>query len=62
VPTLIVVGSDDEFTPVSDAELMHRGIPGSRLEVIAGTGHMPNVERPEEFNRILGEFLDSLEE
>jgi 3-oxoadipate enol-lactonase len=57
VPTLIVVGSEDAFTPISDAELMHREIAGSRLAIIEGTGHMPNMERPDEFNALLRQFL-----
>lgn len=57
VPTLIIVGSDDEFTPVSDAEFMRERIPNSRMVVIEGTGHMPNIEDPREFNRIVEGFL-----
>lgn len=60
VPTLIVVGSDDEFTPIDDARLMHRIIPGSTLVVIEGAAHMPNLERPAEFNEALSTFLDSI--
>jgi pimeloyl-ACP methyl ester carboxylesterase len=41
VPTLIVVGSEDEFTPISAARLMHEVIPGSVLVVIGETAHMP---------------------
>ena len=58
VPTLVVVGSEDEFTPVADAELMHRLIPGSALAVIDGAGHLPNLEQPEAFNAALHNFLD----
>ncbi|HLZ62462.1 MAG TPA: alpha/beta hydrolase [Ktedonosporobacter sp.] len=57
VPTLIVVGSEDEYTPISDAELMYHGIAGSQLAIIEGVGHMPNMERPSEFNAVLGQFL-----
>ncbi|MCO5996980.1 alpha/beta hydrolase [Actinoallomurus sp. WRP9H-5] len=57
VPTLIVVGREDEFTPVADARFMHERIPGSRLAVLDGAAHLPNLERPEEFNRILRAFL-----
>lgn len=57
VPTLIVVGSEDEFTPISDAELMHREIAGSQFVLIEGAGHMPNMERPDEFNAALRAFL-----
>ncbi|WP_433188579.1 alpha/beta fold hydrolase [Actinoallomurus sp. CA-150999] len=62
VPTLIVVGSDDEFTPIADARLMHEVIPGSTLVVIEGTAHMPNLERPAEFNEALGKFLATIPE
>ncbi|WP_067480109.1 alpha/beta fold hydrolase [Actinomadura hibisca] len=62
VPTLIVVGSDDEFTPISDAQLMHETIPNSTLVIIDDTAHMPNLERPAEFNKALNTFLDSIPE
>lgn len=60
-PTLIIVGREDAITPVEDAELMHREISGSRLEVIDGAGHVSNLEKPEEFNRVLLRFLGELE-
>ena len=60
VPTLILVGSDDGITPVSDAESMHQAIPGSRMVVIAGAGHLSNMEAPGEFNKALLEFLRGL--
>jgi pimeloyl-ACP methyl ester carboxylesterase len=58
-PTLIIVGRDDAYTPVFYAEEMHREIPGSQLEIIEDSGHMSNLERPEEFNSILVSFLES---
>jgi len=60
-PTLIIVGSLDRITPPADAELMNREIRGSHLEVIAGAGHVSNVERAAEFNRALENFLSRLE-
>lgn len=57
VPALVVVGADDEFTPVSDAEAMHTALPDSTLHVIEHTAHLPNLERPAEFNRALADFL-----
>ena len=60
VPTLVIVGSDDEFTPVGDAEFMRDRIPGSRMAVIEGAGHMPNMEKPVEFNRVVAEFVEAL--
>ncbi|MFF8591803.1 alpha/beta fold hydrolase [Streptomyces sp. NPDC015220] len=57
VPALVVVGEDDEYTPVSDAEAMHAALPDSTLRVIERAAHLPNLERPREFNEALGEFL-----
>ncbi|WP_439382565.1 alpha/beta fold hydrolase [Amycolatopsis lexingtonensis] len=57
VPTLVVVGSEDEFTPVADAELIHREIAGSTLVVVEGAGHLPNLERETEFDDALSAFL-----
>ncbi|NDL58271.1 alpha/beta fold hydrolase [Phytoactinopolyspora mesophila] len=60
VPALVIVGSDDEFTPVSDAELIHELIPDARLGVIDGAAHMPNLERPAEFNSLVEQFLERI--
>ncbi|MGW1500570.1 alpha/beta fold hydrolase [Streptomyces mirabilis] len=61
VPALVVVGADDEYTPVPDAEAMHAALPHSTLSVIASAAHLPNLERPEEFNGALADFLDGLD-
>lgn len=61
IPTLIVVGSRDEFTPVADAKFMREKIPNSKISVIEDAGHMPNLEKPTEFNRVVEEFLKTLE-
>lgn len=58
VPTLVAVGRDDEFTPVSDAEAIRDRIPAASLVVIEQAGHLPNLERPAEFNVALENFLD----
>jgi 3-oxoadipate enol-lactonase len=60
VPVLVVVGSEDIITPPAEAEAMHALIEGSRLVVIEGAGHVSNVERPDEFDRALSEFLEGL--
>ena len=57
VPTVVIVGSEDTATPVAEANRLHLGISGSRLEVIAGAGHLSNLERPAAFNHVLNEFL-----
>ncbi|MFM9692228.1 alpha/beta fold hydrolase [Streptomyces europaeiscabiei] len=61
VPALVVVGADDEYTPVSDAEGMHAALPDSTLHVIEGAAHLPNLERPDEFNKVLEDFLARLD-
>jgi 3-oxoadipate enol-lactonase len=60
-PTLILVGSEDQLTPPKDAELMKREIRGSRFEIIEGASHLSNIERPEDFNRALLNFLNALQ-
>jgi pimeloyl-ACP methyl ester carboxylesterase len=60
VPTLVIVGDEDVLTPVAEAEAIHRRIAGSRLEVIAGAGHVSNIERPAAFNHVVSEFLARL--
>jgi pimeloyl-ACP methyl ester carboxylesterase len=57
VPTLVVVGRDDQFTPVRDAEYMHQRIATATLAVIDGAGHLPNLEQPTYFNNALRGFL-----
>ncbi|MFD9890756.1 alpha/beta fold hydrolase [Amycolatopsis sp. NPDC059027] len=57
VPALVVVGEQDEFTPLADARLLHDRIPGARLLVVPGAAHMPNLERPDVFNSALEELL-----
>jgi 3-oxoadipate enol-lactonase len=57
VPTLIISGDEDTIVPPSEARTMHEAIAGSRLEVLAGAGHLSNVERPAAFNHVTGEFL-----
>lgn len=61
VPTLIIVGRQDEFTPVAKAEEMQAKIPGSRLVIVEDAGHMPNLEHPEEFNEIVLGFLRNID-
>jgi len=60
VPTLIICGELDQLTPVAESERMHRLIDGSQLAVIADAAHMSNLERPEQFNRVLTNFLHQL--
>lgn len=58
VPCLIVLGADDAYSSVDEAEAMHAAIPNSRLEVFLDIGHMPNLEEEDRFNRHLHELLE----
>jgi pimeloyl-ACP methyl ester carboxylesterase len=57
VPTLVVVGAEDVEDIAQMAEKLVAGIPGARLETIEGAGHLPSLERPDELNRLLLDFL-----
>lgn len=57
VPTLIVAGDEDKVYPSRIARELAQRIPGSRLVMMRGAGHLPNLERPGRFNEILLEFL-----
>jgi pimeloyl-ACP methyl ester carboxylesterase len=59
IPTMIVWGEDDSIIPVSHAYAAHQAIPGSRLEIIEGSGHFPHVEAPERFLEVLVDFLET---
>ncbi|MFD6275740.1 alpha/beta fold hydrolase [Streptomyces sp. NPDC060209] len=59
VPVLILVGADDVYTPVSDAQAMHDLIPSADLVVIDQAGHLPGAEQPDAFNAALLNFLDT---
>jgi 4,5:9,10-diseco-3-hydroxy-5,9,17-trioxoandrosta-1(10),2-diene-4-oate hydrolase len=56
-PTLIVWGERDRLIGVRDADVFAELIENSRKVVFADTGHMAMLERPDEFNRLLAEFL-----
>jgi pimeloyl-ACP methyl ester carboxylesterase len=61
MPVLIVWGAEDPIIPAHHGEDAHDRIPGSRLEIFDGVGHMPQIETPLRFVTILEEFLDETE-
>lgn len=56
-PTLVLVGALDRVTPPALSEEIANRVTGARLVRIAGAGHISNLERPDEFNHALLEFL-----
>ena len=61
LPTLVVWGEEDSIIPLSHGEAAHEAMPGSRLEVFPGAGHMPHAADPQRFARILIAFCESTE-
>ena len=61
-PTLVIVGELDLTTPLSDAKIMADTIPGARLAVIPGAGHLANLEQPDRFTRLVRSFASELAE
>ncbi len=60
-PTLVIVGDLDRPEIVASADLLEERLPNARKVVMPGTAHLPNMERPEDFNRIVLGFLDELD-
>src|SRR5262249_13153964 len=60
VPTLVIVGSDDEITPPAVGEAVASGIRGAKLATIPGAGHLSNLERADAFNETVRSFLQTL--
>jgi 3-oxoadipate enol-lactonase len=59
-PTLVVAGDEDTTVPLAAKRLLAERIPGSRLEIIAASGHATPLDQPETFNRAILRFLDRL--
>ena len=60
-PSLVLVGDSDQPRIKAAADLLARELPNARKVVMPGTAHLPNMERPEEFNRIVLDFLEQIE-
>jgi len=60
VPTLLIWGEKDKRSPISVANHMNVAIPGSKLQIIKGAGHVCNLEAPAQFNKIVKDFCLSL--
>ena len=56
-PTLVVWGKYDELANPTGADRLEKTIPGARKVIIDNCGHMPQLERADEFNRLVRDFL-----
>ena len=61
VPSLLVWGAADPIIPVDHGDAAHEAMPGSRLEILDGVGHFPQLEQPHRFARLLAEFIAETE-
>jgi 3-oxoadipate enol-lactonase len=57
LPTLIVVGEEDQGTPVAASQAIQSRIAGSQLEILKSASHLSNMEQPEAFTRAVTAFL-----
>jgi pimeloyl-ACP methyl ester carboxylesterase len=60
IPTLLVWGDQDARSPIAVGRAFEAAIPGARLVVLEGAGHVSNLDRPAEFNAAVLEFLQGL--
>jgi pimeloyl-ACP methyl ester carboxylesterase len=56
-PTLVISGDSDAIVPVQNSRNLAAEIPGAELRIMEGGSHLFFIERPEEFNRSVIEFL-----
>jgi pimeloyl-ACP methyl ester carboxylesterase len=61
LPSLLVWGAADPIIPVEHGRAARAAMPGSRLEVLDGVGHFPQLDRPIEFARLLADFVATTE-
>jgi len=57
VPTLVIVGREDQGTPVAAAEEIAAGIRGARLAIVEDCGHLSTIEQPEAVTALLRDWL-----
>ncbi|MBM3674667.1 MAG: alpha/beta fold hydrolase [Actinobacteria bacterium] len=60
VPTLVIVGTADLLTPPAESRRIARAIPGARLELVEGAGHMVMLERAEVLDELVADFARSV--
>jgi pimeloyl-ACP methyl ester carboxylesterase len=62
VPTLVIWGDHDKSFPNEHAQAYHQAIPGSQLVMIPKCGHVPQIEKPDEFVAALESFIGARKE
>ena len=57
----MLCGTDDKVTPPALSRELANLIPRASLKLIEGAGHIANLEKPDEFNRLVDEFIQEVE-
>src|SRR5215475_41270 len=60
IPTVVIVGEEDQGTPVAASQAIQAKIAGSQLEILKSAAHLANMEQPEAFTKALTSFLARL--
>jgi 3-oxoadipate enol-lactonase len=60
-PALLLCGADDRVTGMGVSQMLLDKLPHASLQIIAGAGHAPHIERPDDFARAVRDFLQSLD-
>jgi len=61
-PALMIQGMDDEVVDASHGRILRQSIPGSKIRILAETGHMVPIERPEETAEAIATFVRAVED
>ncbi|MFW9848589.1 MAG: alpha/beta fold hydrolase [Candidatus Thorarchaeota archaeon] len=60
IPTLIIVGENDQTTPIEAAEMMHNRLPRSELNVVENANHLVIIDHSQQFNETVSSFLNQV--
>ncbi|MBI5309486.1 MAG: alpha/beta fold hydrolase [Actinobacteria bacterium] len=61
IPTLLISGERDPIIPADHASEAHKLMPGSKLVIFPAAGHMPYIDQPADFARVMRDFMDRTE-
>lgn len=60
LPALIMAGKDDKLVPAEFSKIIYGKTKNSEIQIIPDSGHFPNMENPEEFNKAILEFMKDI--
>jgi pimeloyl-ACP methyl ester carboxylesterase len=61
LPALVILGARDQLYPAGPTRARYADVPNARVEVLADSGHSPNLEQPQAVSRLLREFIDEVD-